>query len=410
MPKVLKLIGLGLVVLLCATMASSVFETVGADEIVVKQGWLDGKLEVWTEPGVKCQCLGTITKYKRSSQFMFAESVQGEDGKPTSDTSLKIRFNDGGHAQVSGGMRYELPTAPDKMLALHRTYHSQQTVERDLVAQVVTKAVYLTGPLMSSKESFAERRADLINYISDQVAHGVYHTKVEQVEALDPISGQKKAVAVARIVEQAGAPQGLVREEESVMARFGITPTNMTLSSIRYEGDVELQIKTQQKAMMDIQTAMAEAKKAEQRAFTVAKEGEAEAAKTKWAQEAIKATEVTKAEQEKEVAKLALETAKFQKDTSIAEGEGQARKAELLMRSNGYLPEKLAAWQAVHEKYAAAFASQPIVPSVVINGGGGKDGASGSAADLVALLTANTARQIGLDLQAARTAQPAGKK
>lgn len=396
MNRILRLAGAFVVLLLVVVFGANMMATVAADEVVVKQGWLDGKLVVWTEPGVHCQCMGSITRYKRSSQYWF--SKKSDEGKEA-DQSIKVRFNDGGHAALSGSMRYDLPTNPDQMIALHRTYHSQPTVEKDLVGQAVAKSVYLTGPLMSSKESYAERRADLINYISDQVAHGIYRTRVVAVKTLDPLTDKEKTVNVTQIFEQPGAPMGFAREEASAMDRFGVTPSNLALNSIDYDADVEGQIKAQQKAMMDVQTAQAESRKAEQRALTVAKEGEAEAAKTKWAQEAIKATEVTKAEQERDVAKFALETAKLQKDTNIATGEGEAKKAELIMRANGYLNEKLAAWQAVNEKYAAAMAQQPIVPSIVMGGG---DKSSSSSADLVALLTANTARQIGLDLQAAR--------
>jgi len=53
---------------------------------------------------------------------------------------------------------------------------------------------------------------------------------------------------------------------------------------------------------MDVATAMANSRKAEQDALTVAKQGEAAAAKAKWAQEAVKAQAVTQAQQEKEVA------------------------------------------------------------------------------------------------------------
>ena len=60
-----------------------------------------------------------------------------------------------------------------------------------------------------------------------------------------------------------------------------------------YEETVEAQIRQQQSITMDVQTAIADAKKAEQRAITVEQQGRANAAEAKWAQEQIKATQVT---------------------------------------------------------------------------------------------------------------------
>lgn len=388
--KSVKVVVMAVVLLIGIIVTFSTMVKVAGDEIVVHQS-LSGRLSVWNEPGWHCQCFGEVTRYKRSSQFWFSKSET--EGK-AADDAIKTRFADGGHGTISGSIRYDLPLDYDHMVALHRTYHSQQQVEHELINTAVTKAVYLTGSLMTSKESYAERRPDILSLIGDQVAHGVYRTVKKDVKGIDPISGQEKMIALREIVDDPAAPGRLGREEISALDRFMITTTNVSINSIDYDGAVEDQIKAQQKAMMDVQTAQAESKKAEQRALTVKAEGEAEAAKTKWAQEALKATAVTKAEQERDVAKLALDTAKLEKDTAIAEGEGQARKAELIMRSNGYLPEKLAAWQAVNAQYADAFSKQRLVPEIVM---GGQSGNS-SATELVALLAASTAKQIGLNM------------
>ena len=56
---------------MCLVIPFACTATVGAEEIVVHQSVL-GELTVWTEPGWKYQGLGTITRYKRSSQFDFS--------------------------------------------------------------------------------------------------------------------------------------------------------------------------------------------------------------------------------------------------------------------------------------------------------------------------------------------------
>lgn len=151
---------------------------------------------------------------------------------------------------------------------------------------------------MSSRESYAEKRSDLINYITDQIIGGVYRTQRKQIETTDPLTNQKKTIEYVEPKLGSG-PNGIEREEESPIQRFGLTAYNITINGIEYDATVEEQIKQQQSAIMAVQQAIVNSKKAEQDAITVAKQGEAEAAKAKWVQEVIKATEITKAQQEK---------------------------------------------------------------------------------------------------------------
>ena len=79
---------------------------------------------------------------------------------------------------------------------------------------------------------------------------------------------------------------------------------NVTINGIDYDPQVEEQIKKQQEALMAVQQAIVNARKAEQDALTVEQQGKAEAAKAKWAQEVVRATEMTTAQKEKDVALL----------------------------------------------------------------------------------------------------------
>ena len=64
--------------------------------------------------------------------------------------------------------------------------------------------------------------------------------------------------------------------------------------------------------------------------------------------------------------------------------------------ADGALEKKLDAWVKVNQAYASAFSAQRMVPDVVM---GGSSGSSSNASQLVDLLTATTARQIGLSMQ-----------
>ena len=385
-------VGLGLAVLIgVIVLIGNMVTTVGADEIVVKQDLIGGQLHVWDTSGVHWQNFGTITRYKRSAQFWF--SAREDEGKKTDD-SIKVRFNDGGHGNISGSLRYSLPTDPNKMILVHQTFHSMEAINHELIQQVVNKGVYMSGPLMSSRESYAEKRADLINYITDQIVYGVYRTQHEQITTTDPITNQEKTVDVVRPKVQEGAPNGIAREEESPIQRYGMNASNITINSIDYDPTVEAQIKQQQEAIMAVQQAIVNAKKAEQDALTVEQQGKAAAAKAKWDQEVQKATAVTAAEQDKavattqaekdrDVAKLALETSKLNAQQTVTNAKADADAKRLAMQANNYFLEKLDAAKEVAIHEADARGAQRQTPDIVI--GSGTGGASNGGQDLLGL-------------------------
>jgi regulator of protease activity HflC (stomatin/prohibitin superfamily) len=383
-------------------MISYMLTTVSADEIVVKQDMVGGTLHVWDTPGVHWQNFGTITRYKRSAQLWF--SAKEEEGKKI-DESIKVRFSDGGHGNISGSLRYTLPTSPDKMIVLHQTYHSMDAIDHELVRQVVNKGVYMSGPLMSSRESYAERRADLINYITSQIVYGVYRTEHDTTKALDPITGQEKTVDIVRPKLNPQAPEGIEREESSPIQAMGMNATNITINGIDYDPTVEAQIKQQQEAVNAVQQAIVNSRKAEQDALTMELQGKAKATEAKWTQEVMKATATTAAEQEKavaitqaekakEVASLSLETAKLSAQQTMTTARAETDAKRLSVAANNNLQERLEAYVEVQKFWAAAYGAQRQVPDVQVGPASG--GGSNATPNLMELLAVKTARELSV--------------
>lgn len=396
-PPIKGLVGVvlaGIMLVGALFLPTNLFENLSAQEVMVIQAPFSGSLSTYIDPGVKWQGFGRVTKYEKRTQFWFSE--KNDQGEKT-DQSIKVRFNDGGHAQLSGSLAWELPLTHDAIVAIHSKYGSQHALEQQLIRTVVEKSVYMTGPLMSSKESYAERRNDLIRFIEDQTINGVYQTTTEQVKETDPMTGAPRTVNLVRLVEsKPGIP---ARQEASPLSIFGVRVFNLSLNSITYDPTVEAQIQGQQQAVMQVQTAVANAKKAEQDAITAAKSGEAEAAKAKWAQEAIKAKAVTEGEQELAVATLARQTAEQNKQEQILLGQGEAERRRLNLAANGALEQKLAAYVEVNKNYAEALKGMtvPIVPGVVMgNESGGRGG--NSAQDLIDLIKIKTAKELAVDV------------
>lgn len=371
------LTGIGLIVLLI--LGFNIFKNNDARKIMVIQSPLSGKLHWSITPGVKWQGFGKVTTYDKREQYTF---------------EIPIRFNDGGHGTMIGSVQYEMPLDEKHLTALHVRYGSQKAIETQLIQTVVNKCIYMTGPLMSSKESYAEKRTNLLSYVEDQIQNGVYKTTQRDQEVTDPLTGVKKMVTIVEIVMNNGLP---VRQEAAVLQDFGIQTFNFAINRLPYDDAVEKQITQQQQITMDVQTSIAEAKKAEQRAITVAKNGEADAAKAKWDQEVIKAKEVTQAEQRRDVAKLEKDAAEFEKQKLILEGEGESAKRKMILAADGALDKKLEVYEKVSEMYADAIKGGTWVPSIVMGSTGDYKGGTG-AAELINLLTAKTAKELSLDL------------
>lgn len=132
-------------------------------------------------------------------------------------------------------------------------------------------------------------------------------------------------------------------------------------------------------------TAKTQALEAQQKAITIEEQGKARAAEAKWAQEQEKAVAVTKAEQEREVARLAAEKAEFEKKKIIAQGQAEAE-ANRLKVIAGLTPQERAEWDyktAVGIAEALAQSKVSWVPSVMMSGG--NTGSTNSAMDAVGL-------------------------
>ncbi len=411
---------------LCLGLMGSVLENVDANEIAVIQSPKSGTLTWYTTPGIKWQGFGKVTMYPKRSIYEFAcqewrdveqtvdnKQVKVRECVPDKDTRIKIRFNDGGHAYMSGSIQYEMPLDPTNLTALHVRFGSPEAIQKQLVETVVNKSIYMVGPLMSSKESYAEKRNALISLVEDQVLNGVVQTNQREDKTKDPITGAEKTVTVVDIMK--GTDGKPLRQEPGQLTAFGIKPFNFSIKDMPYDDIVEKQIQQQQQLTMQVQTSLAEARQAEQRAVTAAKNGEADAAKAKWDQEVIKAKFVTEAQQRLDVATLDAKAAEQTKRKLILEGEGEAQKRQLIMTADGALDKKLAAYVETNRLYSEAIKGYQgnWVPSVVMGGqsGNGSQATAGSGAmTLMELLSIKAARDLGLDMGVAGAAKTAVKK
>lgn len=312
---------LALFAIVVLSMIGRIGEDVKNETIVVNQYPFTGNMAYWTTPGWRGQWFGKTTVYHKTEQLWFGAS---DDMNNPVGSPIPVIFNDASDGLIYGSLRVKLPTDVEHLSRIQTDYNGMERLMNDLVKQTVTKVIYASGPLMSAFESYAEKKNDLIEYITDQLNNGVYKTTVNTIETKDAITGEIKMTKVAALISDPDSPNGYKRSESSPFKYYGIEIGQVSVSKIDYSDKVKSQIAQQQESNMLAQTAKAKAAAAAQEAIRAEEEGKAKAAQAKWAQETIKATEVTKAEQEKEVSRLAAEKAEYDKKKVIAQGQAEA--------------------------------------------------------------------------------------
>jgi regulator of protease activity HflC (stomatin/prohibitin superfamily) len=366
-----SVIGVLVIVFLCCV--GSLVEDVDNEDIVVNQVPITGTMEVWVAPGMYAQKFGRTTEYHKTEQFWFGAQ---NNGNP-----IPVTFNDMSNGEIFGSLRVKLPKDREHMLRIQTDYNGKDRLMNDLVRPTVEKVVYASGPLMSAYESVSEKKNNLIEYITDQLNNGVYTTAVKISEVIDPITGEKKQQKFAILIEDSTAAGGYRRSEKSPFEYYGIEIGQVSVSEITYEDRVMKQIEQQQNANMAVATARAQSLAAQQEAIRAEEQGKAQAALAKWEQEKIKAVEVTKAEQEYEVARLAALKANEVKKKIIAEGEAEAA-ANRAKVAAGLTPQERAEWDYKTRVGVAEAIAKVKLPSVVM---GGANGGGNQTMDIMSL-------------------------
>ena len=370
-PKSLvSIIVVAVVAIFALCSLGSIGEDVKNEQIVVNQMPFTGTMKYWTTPGFEWQWFGKTTVYYKTQQVWFG--ADNEEGKQMGNP-IKVTFNDASDGQIYGSLRVKLPTDPTYLSRIQTDYNGMDRLMQDLVRQQVTKVIYASGPLMSAFESYAEKKNDLIEYITDQLNNGVYKTTVKTIETVDPITGEKKTIKIASLIPDENAPGGYKRSESSPFSYYGLEIGQVSVSRIGYSDKVVKQIEQQQEANMMVQTSKAKTLAAQQEAIRAEEAGKAAAMEAKWQQEKVKAVEVTKAEQEYEVARLAALKAKEEAKKIEAEGQAKAAANRALV-SAGLTPLERATIEKETKIGVAQALSAIQLPTYVVAGGSGGSG------------------------------------
>jgi regulator of protease activity HflC (stomatin/prohibitin superfamily) len=433
-----KILGWSLlvVILVGGVVASGgLFENVPAGYICVIQSPISGELSVYTEPGLKLQKYGKVTYYPRSGIFEFRQPVDPTDKaqeksyKVEDDKSLKIAFNDSGTAWISGSVRYDYPLAQEMIVTLHKIFSSHEAVLKGLIETTVERSVYMTGPLMSSIDSAMSRKADLPAFISSQMMNGLFAVQTRDVAMEDEITHEVRRVKIAEPVKDTASPDGYARQEESILSKYGMVLSNLSIDNITYDQRVQQRITTVFDSQSEIQIATQNAKRAEQDKRTAILKGEADAATAEWKAKTIAAEEIAAASKEAEIQKIAAQrdkdvaelgaqrdknvallaaqkarevaeqekiTASLYRDAQLLRAEADATYKKKIIEADGALAQKLDAYVSVNKAFAEAISSYKgsWVPQIQTGASTGTN----TAMDMLNILAIKAAKDLALEV------------
>lgn len=349
------------------SLSGQMIETNDAGFYQIKQAAWTGDLSVRTTPGTYWQGFANITTYSQSDEYYF--SKHDGDGESLSDGPIKVRFNDGGTANISGVIKFRLSNKESDQLLLHNDFKTYASVKHALVRQVVTEAVQQTANLMRAEESYSTRRSEFAALAEEQVVRGIYET-VANVQKLKDTEGNEFIDTSVNLKYVSGKPA--VRKE-SPLPRYNIEVLQFVIKDIDFDETIENLINKKKEAEQQKVVARANAERAKQDTITAREQGEAKIAEAKATEEVVKIKAVVTAQKEYEVAKLDRAKAEEQAKATIVQGEADAKIAKLKV-SAGLTPLERATLAKETAIGVAEKMSQVHFPSMMVIGGGSGTG------------------------------------
>jgi regulator of protease activity HflC (stomatin/prohibitin superfamily) len=379
---IIKIVVVIAILITAFVVIGGLYNVVPAGYYQISQQWFTGSVNAKMEPGLWFPIGHTWDWPKEKTFFFTHDQDHKEDNKK--DASIEVRFNDGSICNISGTCRVIFPTDRNDAinLLIKMGYTNPNEVMTKLVLPTLRNSLSMSANLMSARQSYSEKRPDFITWSYDQIQKGMFATSEEWQKVEDPITGEKVSRYVKVIKrDKEGNPQHMFNPLQGT----GITLANFEVKKFDYSKEVAAQIAKQQSAIMDVETARAEAQKAEQNKLTEKAKGEANAIQAQWEEETKKARAVVMARQKKEVAEIdaaqKLKVAELDKQSAeqtklaailVAEGESKAR--ELKMKADNYQAMKIEAWKETQLAWADAFKTRKV-PTTVFgsHGSGGED-------------------------------------
>lgn len=380
-------------------------------------------------PGIHLRLFGNVIEFKNVMTVDFdTEHGADDDQNSGNDAPIEVRFNDAVTAHVMLTSRFQMPTDPEKFKTVALEFRSQSNLVNSALIPNIKEASRNAARMYSAQEYIGGKGGDFENAISDQIAHGIYLLDVDQERATGQApftqdddrsieQGQINRVSVNVRRTQTGEP--VRKGGAQVLERYGISMTQTSVSAVDPDPAFKKKLDEQRDAAAQVSIERQNTRKEEERKNRIIAQGEAEKAEIsialqkKQIEQTVAAETMAKVageDQKKETTQAqtrlrVMETDKATKQIELESSKLEAQRIETLAKAEAYrrqslmqadnaLQAKLDALIQINANYANAIGKQKIVPDVVMGGNGN----SSSSMDLVSLLTAQTAKQLSVDI------------
>ena len=348
--------------------SGEILETNKSGFYQIKQASVTGDMTVKTTPGMYLQSFGIITNYQISDVYYFSKYDE-DGGAGVEAQAIKVRFNDGGTAQVSGSIKFRLSLQNKDQLRLHEDFKLYDTVKKDLVRQVVTEALMQTATLMKAEESYSTRRSEFTSYAEEQVRRGIYETAAEEIKKKDAEGNEFIERLVTIKKDESG--QLLIRKE-SPFKRYNIEILQFVIKDIDFDKTIDALISKKKEAEQMRVVAKANAEKAKQDAITAEEQGKAKIAIAKAEEDVKKIREVTQAEKLFEVSKFNRLQAEEDSKALLFRKEAEAKGNKLLVKAGLSPIEKATIEKEIAIGVAEKLSQIKLPQTMILGGGSGK--------------------------------------
>lgn len=300
------------------SVIGQLFETNNAGYMQVKQAAGSGDMSVRTEPGVYVQAFANITTYKISDVYDF------------NSERIDVTFGDSSTANISGQIKYILPSGEEQVLQINREFRSDENIQQQLIRQVVASVLRQTASMFNSEDVYSTRRSDFINLVNEQIKNGIYATTYTEALRKDEDGNTflQRQVTVKR--DEQGRPY---ISEPSSFKRYGVEVIQLVINNIDFDDTTKGLIVKRKEAEQERVVAKSKAERAKQDAITAEAQGKANVALAEAEALVDKKRAVIAAEKEKEVAQQEALKAEEEKKAIVARGQAEAEAARLKVQA-----------------------------------------------------------------------------
>ena len=391
---------------------------------------IGGTESVATDIGYHWKGFGRATAWKQAQtiQFVAGNKVEGDDVSGAVQ-DYRIVFLGNVDGVVEASTRFRLPQG-DQFLKIAQEYRTPENFQATALTPAIKETLQATASLMSADDYFAGARSEFGNEFENQLRQGIYVTKRKEVErkvvrsrnegnALLTGAGEDEGsnrveFVTEKVVDKDGKPVRKVQQ----FVTMGVDVVEARITNVDPNPQYKQRMQKVQQALAELAIARQDRLKEEEQKLLVTARGEKEVEQKR--QETLrdqieqttkaqtdKKLAIISAEREKESAEIArltsielLEKAKIDAQATKTLADAEAYAKEAVIKADGALDKKLAAYVEVQKAFAEAFSKAPV-PSVNM-AGTGNTGRGGEAQDFLSLLTVKAAKDLQLDMSVKR--------